>query len=90
MVSGTLPDFAEVLREGRAHIWAEQRTVLSASWSAAYNCPGSMNWVRLKKKNPGPRRWCDAMLSLTEIAGGTRKKRGRAPEIAGGVLGLFD
>ena len=45
MVSGTLPDFAEVLREGRAHIWAEQSNGALGIMERRVQLTGSMNWV---------------------------------------------
>ena len=75
MVSGTLPDFAEVLREGRAHIWAEQSNGALGIMERRVQ----LTWVNelgalVNNENAAAQVRADAMLSLTEIAEDAQKQ----------------
>ena len=75
MVSDTLPDFPEVLREGRAHIWAEQSNGALGIMERRVQ----LTWVNelgalVKNENAAAQVRADAMLSLTEIAEDAQKQ----------------
>ena len=75
MVTDTLPDFAEVLREGRAHIWSTQsngalgimQRRVQLAWA---NELGAL----VSNENAAAQVHADAMLSLTEIAEDAQKQ----------------
>ena len=69
MVSDTLSDFAEVLRKGRARIWATQSNGAHGIMERRVQ----LTWVNalgalINNKNAAAQVRADAMLSLTEIA----------------------
>ena len=75
MVSETLPDFAEVLREGRAHLWAAQ----SDGARGIVERRVQVIWVNelgalVSNENAAAQVRADAMLSLTEIAENAQKQ----------------
>ena len=75
MVSGTLPDFAEVLRKARAHIWAEQSNGALGIMERRVQ----LTWVNelgalVNNENAAAQVRADAMLSLTEIAEDAQKQ----------------
>ena len=75
MVSETLPDFAEVLREGRAHLWAAP----SDGARGIVERRVQVIWVNelgalVSNENAAAQVRADAMLSLTEIAEDAQKQ----------------
>ena len=75
MVTDTLPDFPEVLREGRAHIWA----TLSKGVLGIMERRVQLIWVNelgalINNENAAAQVRADAMLSLTEIAKDAQKQ----------------
>ena len=75
MVTDTLPDFPEVLREGRAYIWgAQSKGVLGIMERRV-----QLIWVNalgalINNENAAAQVRADAMLSLTEIAKDAQKQ----------------
>ncbi|MGB2192494.1 MAG: peptidase, partial [Luminiphilus sp.] len=75
MVSETLPDFAEVLREGREHLWAAP----SDGARGIVERRVQVIWVNelgalVSNENAAAQVRADAMLSLTEIAEDAQKQ----------------
>ena len=75
MVSETLPDFAEVLRDGREHLWAAQ----SDGARGIIERRVQLIWVNelgalVNSENAAAQVRADAMLSLTEIAEDAQKQ----------------
>ena len=75
MVSESLPDFAEVLREGSEHLWAAQ----SDGARGIVERRVQVIWVNelgalVSNKNAAAQVRADAMLSLTEIAERAQKQ----------------
>ena len=75
MVTDTPPDFAEVLREGRAHMWATQSNGALGIMERRVQ----LTWVNelgalVKNENAAAQVRADAMLSLTEIAEDAQKQ----------------
>lgn len=75
MVSETLPDFAEVLRDGREHLWAAQ----SDGARGIIERRVQLIWVNelgalVNSENAAAQVRADAMLSLTDIAEDAQKQ----------------
>ena len=89
MVTDTLPDFAEVLREGRAHIWATQ----SSGALGIMERRVQLTWVNelgalVNDENAAAQVRADAMLSQTEIAEDAQKQ-GRSRDSGWRAHGLL-
>ena len=75
MVTDTLPDFAEVLRKGRARIWGTQSNGALGIMERRVQ----LTWVNelgalVNNENAAAQVRADAMLSLTEIAEDSQKQ----------------
>ena len=75
MVTDKLPDFAEVLREGRAHIWAKQSNGALGIMERRVQ----LTWVTelgrlVNNENAAAQVRADAMLSLTRIVKDAQKQ----------------
>jgi hypothetical protein len=89
MVSETLPDFAEVLRKGREHLWVAQ----SDGARGIIERRVQLIWVNhlgalVNNENAAAQVRADAMLSLTEIAEDAQKQ-GRSRDTGWRAHGLL-